>query len=104
MKITEKEYEKECKREPSCYCETYHRVLGLVSQTPECLRRYFQLYAKKEFAEEILRWTEDWFEKKRKSNEMWVLNQDELTGLFEEELKKKVTMKRHNRKVIKNVK
>jgi len=51
--VTEKEYIEICKRKPSCYCEKYYRVLGLASQTPECLRRYFELKARKEMIKDI---------------------------------------------------
>ena len=38
---------------------------------------------------DILIWCENWFDDKRKSNEMWKYNQDELTSMFLEELNKK---------------
>ena len=44
---------------------------------------------KQKTAEEMIKWSEDWFDEKRNNNEMWRMNQDELTGLFLEELKLK---------------
>jgi hypothetical protein len=37
---------------------------------------------------EVYLWSEEWFDEKRKSNEMWRLNQNELTDKFLDELKK----------------
>ena len=36
--------------------------------------------------DDIIQFSNNWFDKKRKNNEMWRLNQDELSSLFLEEL------------------
>ena len=38
----------------------------------------------------ISEWAEEWFDNKRTNNDMWRMNQDELTGLFLDELKSKI--------------
>jgi hypothetical protein len=42
---------------------------------------------------EILEWCENWFDDKRKSNEMWRYNQDELTSMFLDEFKQMLEVK-----------
>ena len=39
---------------------------------------------------ELLKFCNDWFDTKRKNNDMWRSNQDELSSLFLEELEKEL--------------
>ena len=39
--------------------------------------------------EEIYKWSEEWFDNKRKNNDMWRSNQDELTSMFLDEFEKR---------------
>lgn len=57
-----------------CNCGSYHK--GFPYKCPV-----------KEAKKEIIQWSEDWFDNKRKNNDMWRMNQNELTDLFIEELK-----------------
>ncbi len=43
----------------------------------------------KELRKQIYKWSEEWFDNKRKNNDIWRMNQDELTSMFLEELKKR---------------
>ena len=44
--------------------------------------------ALKERDKEMINWANEWFDKKRLNNDMWRMNQDELTSLFLEEFEK----------------
>lgn len=43
--------------------------------------------------DDVLSWCNDWFDRKRKNNEMWRVNQDELSGMFLDELEAELTKK-----------
>ena len=58
---------------------------GIIANTPEWLRQHFVQEAQKE----LIDWSEEWFDESRTSNDMWRMNQDELTSVFLEELKKR---------------
>jgi len=45
--------------------------------------------AVKSAREEIYKWSEEWFDNKRKNNDMWRSNQDELTSMFLDEFEKR---------------
>lgn len=51
---------------------------------------YLAMYgsAKWVSVEQLIKFCNDWFDTKRKNNEMWRLNQDELSGMFLNALEK----------------
>jgi len=52
----------------------------LVRRKLPCCKRTQQ-----EEREKMLIWSEEWFDDKRKNNDMWRMNQDELSNMFLEE-------------------
>ena len=49
---------------------------------------YFEAYSNAKWVDikDVIDFCNSWFDKKRKNNEMWRLNQDELSSLFLDEL------------------
>ena len=62
-----------------------------IFNTKEIILEGLNLIIKRE-REKIYKFSENWFDEKRKNNEMWRMNQDELTCMFLDELKKELDL------------